>query len=75
MKKSKIQIRRAGLKERLHFLFTGEIPGYWQKANNDVRMNYPEDDEFPTEPYSDSDNILADAEDASGEISLDELPF
>lgn len=38
MKKSKIQIRRAGIKEGLHFLFTGEIPGYWQKANNDVRM-------------------------------------
>lgn len=38
MKKSKIQIRRAGLKERLHFLFTGEIPSYWYKANMDVRM-------------------------------------
>lgn len=50
MKKSKIQIRRAGLKERLHFLFTGEIPGYWQKANNDVRMTLVQalaDPDFP----------------------------
>ena len=50
MKKSKIQIRRAGLKERLHFLFTGEIPSYWYKANMDVRMTLVQalaDPEFP----------------------------
>lgn len=50
MKKSKIQIRRASLKERLHFLFTGEIPSYWYKANMDVRMTLIQalaDPEFP----------------------------
>lgn len=50
MKKTKIKIRRASLKERLHFLFTGEIPGYWDKANSDVRTTLIQalaDPDFP----------------------------
>ena len=67
MKKSKIQIRRAGLKERLHFLFTGEIPGYWQKANNDVRMTLVQalaDPEFPfVKEHNDNDEMLKNVTD------------
>lgn len=50
MKKANHKIRRASLKERLHFLFTGEIPNYWYKANMDVRITLLQalaDPEFP----------------------------
>ena len=30
------RIHRASLLARLHFLFTGEIPGYWTQAQYDV---------------------------------------
>lgn len=67
MKKSKIQIRRAGIKERLHFLFTGEIPGYWQKANNDVRMTLVQalaDPEFPfVKEHKDNEEMLKNVTD------------
>lgn len=67
MKKSKIQIRRASLKERLHFLFTGEIPGYWQKANNDVRMTLVQalaDPEFPfVKEHKDNEEMLKNVTD------------
>lgn len=49
-KQSIHSIDRAGLRERLHFLFTGEIPNYWYKANMDVRMTLVQalaDPEFP----------------------------
>ena len=31
---------RATLRMRLHFLFTGEIPGYWYNAQTDVMTSY-----------------------------------
>ena len=31
---------RATLRMRLHFLFTGEIPGYWYNAQADVMTSY-----------------------------------
>ena len=50
MKKTNNKVRRASLNERLHFLFTGEIPNYWQSANKDVCLTLAlalEDPEFP----------------------------
>lgn len=35
-----MRIKRANLKERLHFLLTGEIQGYWSKARTDIHRVY-----------------------------------
>ena len=66
-KKSTQNVRRAGLKERLHFLFTGEIPNYWYSANMDVRMTLVQalaDPEFPfVKEHKDNEEMLKNVTD------------